>query len=113
MDNFKVEFSDVELDELSKKCRKNESGQIEYNITNQLFVPFDESELKEYLHNIKRKVKIKADIKYRISKECVGAGISITVDWERDVVKNDHVPFSFALLHKGDIYMTRRFIDNF
>lgn len=80
MDNFKVEFSDVELDELSKKCRKNESGQIEYNITNQLFVPFDESELKEYLHNIKRKVKIKADIKYRISKECVGAGISITVD---------------------------------
>lgn len=80
MSNFKVEFSDVELDELSDNIKKDESGRIEYNITNQLFVPFDESELKEYLHNIKRKVKITADIKYRISKNCVGAGISITVN---------------------------------
>lgn len=80
MSNFKVEFSDVELDELSDNIKKDESGRIEYNITNQLFVPFDESELKEYLHNIKRKVKIIADIKYRISKDCVGAGILITVN---------------------------------
>ena len=80
MSNFKVEFSDVELDELSDNIKKDESGRIEYNITNQLFVPFDEAELKEYLHNIKRKVKITADIKYRISKDCVGAGISIVVD---------------------------------
>ncbi len=80
IENFKVEFFDVELEELSGNCKKNESGQIEYNITNQLFVPFDESELKEYLHNIERKVKIKADIRYRISKDCVGAGISIVVD---------------------------------
>ena len=80
MSNFKVEFSDVELDELSDNLKKDEFGRIEYNITNQLFVPFDEAELKEYLHNIKRKVKITADIKYRISKDCVGAGISIIVD---------------------------------
>lgn len=80
IENFKVEFSDVELDELSDDIRKDDSGQIEFNITNQLFVPFEELELKEYLHNIKRKVKITADIKYRISKECVGAGISIIVD---------------------------------
>lgn len=78
--NFQVEFSDVELNELSDQIKKDESGQIEYNITNQLFVPFDEAELKEYLHNIKRKVIITADIKYRISKDCVGAGISIVVD---------------------------------
>ena len=80
IDGFKVEFSDVELDELADNCRRDESGRIEYNITNQLFVPFEESELREHLHNIKRKVTIKANIKYRISKECVGAGISITVD---------------------------------
>ena len=53
---------------------------IPEDLTNQLFVPFDESELKEYLHNISRKVIIKADIEYRITKDCVGAGISITVD---------------------------------
>lgn len=80
MSNFKVEFADVELDELSDDIRKDESGQIEYNITNQLFVPFDEPELKEYLHNISRKVIITADIEYRITKDCIGAGISITVD---------------------------------
>jgi len=80
MENFKVTFADVGLDELSESLRKDESGQMEYNITNQLFIPFEEAELKEYLHNIKRKVKITADIKYRISKDCVGAGISIVVD---------------------------------
>lgn len=80
MSNFKVEFSDVELEELADNIKRDESGRIEYNITNQLFVPFDEAELKEYLHNIKRKVKITADIKYRISKDCVGAGISIVID---------------------------------
>lgn len=80
MSNFKIEFSDVELDELSNNIRKDESGQIEYNITNQLFVPFDEAELKGYLHNINRKVIITADIKYRITKDCVGAGISTFVD---------------------------------
>ena len=78
--NFKVEFSDIELDDLADDCRKDESGQLEYNITNHLFVPFEETELKEYLHNIKRKVKITADIKYRALKNCVGAGISIIVD---------------------------------
>lgn len=80
IENFKVKFSDVKLDEMSEKLRKSESGQIEYNITNQLFIPFEEPELKEYLHNAERKVKITADIKYRISKDCVGAGISIVLN---------------------------------
>lgn len=80
IDNVKVTFSDVELDAVSNKCQKDDSGKILFNVVNNFFIPFEESELKEYLHNTKRIVTILADIKYRISKDIVGAGIKIVSD---------------------------------
>lgn len=80
IDNVKVTFSDVDLDAVSNKCQKDDSGKILFNVVNNFFIPFEESELKEYLHNTKRIVTILADIKYRISKDIVGAGIKIVSD---------------------------------
>lgn len=80
IDNVKVTFSDVELDAVSNECQIDDSGKILFNVVNNYFIPFEESELKEYLHNTRRIVTILADIKYRFSKDIVGAGLKIVSD---------------------------------
>ncbi len=78
LENIQVEISDLAQAEIEKECNKTSDGKLEYNITNDLNVPFELSELLEYVTNTQKNLKISADIKFRSGKNIVGAGIITT-----------------------------------
>lgn len=77
--NIRVEYSDLTWNEMLEYCHTDERGKISFNVTNELYIPFEKTELEEYMHNAKRKITIYADIKYRLRKSKVGAGIKIVL----------------------------------
>lgn len=77
LDNIKIEYNNLTLDEIEDDCRKNEDGSILYNVTNEIYLPFTQNELEQHIANTKRKLTIYADIKVRLHKDKVGAGIII------------------------------------
>lgn len=75
LENIKVEYEDLTWEQIENRCKMTEDGQITYNVTNDLYVPFEKDELLKHITNTKKKVLVYADIKYRISGEKVGTGI--------------------------------------
>lgn len=84
IDNLRIECEDLEWEEIKSSCREDEKGQLYFNVTNDFYIPFEKSEIEEYTSKTKKKVLIYADIKYRLHKEKVGAGIEITFDRENE-----------------------------
>ena len=50
-----------------------------YNVTNDIYIPFEKAELTEHVHRIKKKAKIYVEISYKIDG-IVGVGILIEQD---------------------------------
>lgn len=80
VDHITVTFEDLSDEEIAERCRNNEDGTVSYNVTNELFIPFDKEEIKEFVHSTWKKAKVTVDIHYRLSSETVGAGIEMTTD---------------------------------
>ncbi len=80
LDNIEVEYKDLSWEEIEEKCKILDDGQITYNVTNDLYIPFEKDELIKHITNTKKRVLIYADIKYRISGEKVGAGIEVIAE---------------------------------
>ena len=78
--NISVEFEDLNEEEIESQCIKDEDGKLMYNVTNDIYIPFEKEELTEHIHRIIKKVKINATVTYKITKNKVGAGIEIKVD---------------------------------
>lgn len=79
-DNVNITFENLNEEEIARRCRKNSDGTILYNVTNDLYIPFDESELTSFVHRTWKKVKVSVDISYRLASPIVGAGIEISMD---------------------------------
>ncbi len=79
-DNVNITFENLNDEEIAERCRRNNDGTISYNVTNDLYIPFDESELTSFVHRTWKKVKISVDISYRLASPKVGAGIEISTD---------------------------------
>ena len=58
-------------------CRTNEKGEIEFNVTNDIYIPFERDELIEHVHRIRKKVFLYATVHYRLDSDNIGAGIEI------------------------------------
>lgn len=80
--NITVEFENLSEEEIEGQCRKDEDGKLMYNVTNDIYIPFEKEELKEHLNRIIKKVKINATVAYKTTKNVIGAGIEISVDDE-------------------------------
>lgn len=77
MTNLRVEFVDLSWEEIKHRCKENENGKWSFNVTNDIYIPFDKSEIEKYITNTKKKVLVYADIKMRLKSDKVGAGIQI------------------------------------
>lgn len=80
MENIQVEFEDLEWEYIKDEYCKEDNGKLFYNVTNDIYIPLEKSEIEQYVHNTKKRVIVYADIKYRSSNNKVGAGIQIVFD---------------------------------
>ncbi|WP_338658366.1 hypothetical protein [Paraclostridium sordellii] len=75
--NISVEIKDIDFKEYCKEINKNEKDEYMYNIANDIYIPFTEEELKEYIANSRKHIFIKASIEYGIDNGEIGFGIFI------------------------------------
>ncbi|MBD5104257.1 MAG: hypothetical protein HDT47_05280 [Ruminococcaceae bacterium] len=80
LSDISVEFIDLSYNEIEKQCKKDDDGRILYNITNDIYIPFDKAELEEHIQRIKKKIRVHAHIHYVIECDEVGGGIQIVSD---------------------------------
>ena len=80
LSDFSIEFSDFSQKDIDQMYKKDDNGKLLYNITNDIFIPFDQTELEEHIHRTRKIVRLYAQIHYRIESDKVGAGIQIIFD---------------------------------
>ena len=83
--NVRIEFEDLTWEQIEDRyCKKNEDGTILFNVTNDIYIPFEKSEIIDYINKTEKLLKIYADIKYKEPDEMIGAGIQIVYKDEED-----------------------------
>ena len=60
--NFRVVVRNLTLEEIMDNCEVDEEGNILYNVTNDLYLPFEKEELVKHLHRTRKIIEIYADI---------------------------------------------------
>lgn len=80
--NFKVEFDDLDWSYIEKEYCKIEEGVLYYNVTNDIWIPFDKESLEIYINKTRKKMCVYADVTVKIKKDVIGAGMCI--DFEHD-----------------------------
>lgn len=75
--DFEIRLEDFTQQEIEEMCKTNVRGEIEFNVTNDIYIPFERDELIEHIHRIRKKVFLYANIHYRLDSDNIGAGIEI------------------------------------
>lgn len=70
-----IRINDVDLLEYKNGLEKDEEGRYLYNITNDIYLPFDESELDSLLKNTRKVINCKINYLYRFHSDRIGAAI--------------------------------------
>lgn len=79
IENIRVEFSDLEWEYIEKKCKPGKDGFVNYNVTNDIYIPFEKTELKNHISKTEKLMTVYGNVKVRLSSDKVGAGIIITM----------------------------------
>ena len=74
--NMRIEFENLTEAEIDEKCKIDENGNLMYNVTNDIYIPFEKEELTEHVHRTYKKARIYIDISYKVDG-IVGAGMII------------------------------------
>jgi hypothetical protein len=82
--NLYLNVVDVEInieklteEEMLASADLNGEGKYLYNITNDIYLPFEKSELVEYLSNSKRVIKVSLSLEYGFNESNIGVGIRV------------------------------------
>ena len=78
--DFEIEFNDLSQKEIEQMCKKTDDGKLEFNVTNDIYIPFEQDELNEHVHRIRKKIRLYATIKSHLKSDKVGAGIHVIFD---------------------------------
>lgn len=70
-----VNIKDINNEDKIAGLKKNEEGQLLYNITNDIYIPFEEKELKEFIRSTEKEIIFKIRYKYHFDKEVSGAAV--------------------------------------
>ena len=73
-----IEIDLPNINEMFKPLKKNADGLFLFDITSDISLPFSESELKQYISNKNRVIRIYATVEYGFGADIIGAGINIT-----------------------------------
>ncbi len=78
--NINVEFDDLTWDDIQNNYCKVEEGILYYNVTNDIWIPFDKESLESYINKTKKKMCVYADVTVKIKKDIIGAGMCIVFE---------------------------------
>ena len=62
MENIRVEYVDLTWEEIMHRCKENDSGELSFNVTNNIYIPFTKSEIEQYITNTEKPLKRLNDI---------------------------------------------------
>lgn len=71
----KVEIVDIDFEEYKNSLEKDEEGYYLYNITNDIFLPFEEEELERLISITRKKIRIKFDYQYSFNDDISGVAV--------------------------------------
>ena len=78
--DLEVEFVDLNQSEIEQMCKQTDDGKLSFNVTNDIYIPFEKDELNKHINRIKKKIVLYANVKFHLESEKVGAGIQIVFD---------------------------------
>lgn len=75
--DIEVRFADLSWEEIMENCRETEDGKLEFNVTNNLYVPFEKPELQKHFALTRKKMLVYGSIKHKKPTTPIGVGIEI------------------------------------
>lgn len=74
---IKIKFEDLTWEEIKQDCRATDDGKFEFNVTNDLYVPFERADLQEHYYRTRKRLLIYGSIKYKQPSTPIGVGIEV------------------------------------
>jgi hypothetical protein len=74
---FEIDVEDYSYEEIKSMCKTDDRGNLLYNVTNSIYLPFDKEDIKSYINRIRKKLAISIDVSFYITDDIVGGGIVI------------------------------------
>jgi hypothetical protein len=59
---FNVVIRDLTFSEIMNSCEMDEEGKILYNVTNDIYLPFEKEEIVDHMHRTRKMIEIYADL---------------------------------------------------
>ena len=76
IDSIGVSIDDPQKEDIAHRW-KEENGMVLYNVTNSIYIPFEQKEFADYIHRAYKKVRITMTVSYKYEDTQIGAGIII------------------------------------
>ena len=76
--DIEVKFEDLTWEEIEQDCHKTDDGKYEFNVTNNLYIPFEKKELQKHYAKTRKKLLVYGSVKYKQPSQKIGVGIEIT-----------------------------------
>ena len=73
IEDIEVVFNDLGEKEFKNYCRNSDENGLEYNVMNNIYIPFKYDELVQHMKNTQKIIKINATLKYKINEDVVGS----------------------------------------
>ena len=74
---FRVVIRELTPDEIMRYCKEDEKGELSYNVTNEIYIPFSESELYDYIRKAKMVVEIYVELSNQETSDNCGLHITL------------------------------------
>ena len=74
---FRVVIRELTPDEIMRYCKEDEKGELSYNVTNDIYIPFSESELYDYIRKTKMVVEIYVELSDQETSDNCGLHITL------------------------------------
>lgn len=75
IDDIKVEITTLTDEEIKRYCKNITEDKADYNVTNNIYIPFSVAELNEHIYRTKRKLTITVKYKHMFVSDTIGVGI--------------------------------------
>ena len=77
LNDIRVEITDYSDEEIFEDCTNDNSGMLNYKMQDGIVVPFTEEEVKKYVHNTYKHIKVTGKAGYAFKGGIVGVGLKI------------------------------------
>jgi hypothetical protein len=81
--NVEIRIEKFSEEEILKNAKMNEEGKYLYNITNDIYLPFEKEELIKYFSHARRRIIVATNIEYGFNHDDAKIGVGIQINDQR------------------------------